>query len=80
VADFGEDDDTVIELDPSEFDTPLTMPRCVVCQRVVFLDGFTAAGSAVGSGLFSEDRCVRVADGHWRWCCETREFVYKVPR
>lgn len=77
--DLGEDDPTVIDLD-HEFDTPATMPRCTVCGRVVFFDEFTVAASIVAQGIFSEERCVRARDGHWRWCCETREFVYKVPR
>ncbi len=75
---FGPDDATVVE--DWEEKTPETMPRCTVCGRVIFYDEFSQAGSIVAQGLFHEERCVRARDGHWRWCCETREFVYKVPR
>lgn len=80
-GDFGDDDPTVIDGTPLvEYDTPVTMPRCLDCGRVVFFDDFTQAASAIAMGLFSADRCVRARDGHWWWCGEMWELRYKPPR
>lgn len=79
-GDLGDDDPTIIELDPDEFETPDTMPRCQECGRVVFFDAFTPSASLIAEGLFSGDRCVRARDGHWYWCGELRKFVYYVPK
>jgi len=79
-GDFGDDDDTVIELEPDENITPVELPRCTSCGRIVFFDDFTQAASAVAAGLFSADRCVRARDGHWYWCGEVWELRYKPPR
>lgn len=76
--DFGDDDDTVIELEPNDFDTPITMPRCQDCGRIVFFDSFEPVGSIIAQGLFSDNQCVR--GDRWRWCCEIRQYVVKVPR
>ncbi len=79
---FPEEEPTRVDLTPAaaaEFDTPITMPRCQECGRVVFFDAFTPAASMVAEGLFSGDRCVRARDGHWYWCGERRKFVYFVP-
>lgn len=76
--DFGEDDPTHVEDTPREFDTPETMPRCFDCGRVVFFDSFEPTGSIIARGIFSDDRCVR--GERWRWCCELRQYVVKVPR
>lgn len=75
---WDENDPTVVE--DLAGDTPVELPRCSECGRVVFFDDFTEPASALGMGLFQNERCVRARDGHWRWCCETRTFVYKVPR
>jgi len=81
--DFGEDDPTVIDGTPlADFDSPATMPRCVVCGRVVFFDDFTNPASALAMGLFSSDRCVRSRPDvvrWWRWCCEIRTAEFYVP-
>lgn len=76
-----DDDDPTIVEDPSvrQFDTPVTMPRCQECGRVVFFDEFTPRASLIAEGLFSGDRCVRARDAHWYWCGERRKFVYYVP-
>jgi hypothetical protein len=83
-ADFGDDDPTIVE-DPSvrqEWDqvTPVTMPRCVDCGRVVFFDGFDEAASLIAMHMFSADRCVRSRDGRMRWCGEAWELRYRPPR
>jgi len=81
--DFGEDDPTVIDgrplVDNGEI-TPVELPRCTECGRVVFFDDFTQAASAVAMGLFTDDRCVRARDGHWWWCGETWRLVYIPPK
>jgi hypothetical protein len=80
---WPEEEPTVVELtdaDVQEFDTPVTMPRCQECGRVVFLDAFTDAASIVAMGLFSADRCVRSRDGRMRWCGEAWELRYRPPR
>lgn len=80
-AELGPDDPTVTDGVPlADFDTPVTMPRCVECGRVVFFDDFTQAASIVAMHLFSEDRCVRARDGHWWWCGERWRVVYVPPR
>lgn len=81
-ADVGDVDPTRVDLDPSEFDSPVTMPRCVDCGRVVFIDDFTVPASALAEGLFSSDRCVRSRpdiERWWRWCCERRTATFYVP-
>lgn len=79
-GEFGDDDPTVIDGTPLvEFETPVTMPRCQECGRVVFFDAFTPAASMVAEGMFNGDRCVRARDGRWYWCGERRKFVYFVP-
>jgi hypothetical protein len=81
--DFGDDEPTVVDGTPLvEFEgvTPVTMPRCLDCGRVVFFDAFTDAASIVAMGLFSADRCVRSRDGRMRWCGEKWELRYKPPR
>ncbi len=60
--------------------TPVELPRCTDCGRVVVFDDFTQAASAVAMNLFSADRCVRARDGHWWWCGELWQVVYKPPR
>ena len=79
-GDLGEDDDTVIERDPDENVTPVELPRCFGCGRVVFFDDFTQAASAIAAALFSADRWVRARDDHWWWCGELWELRYKPPR
>lgn len=79
-GDFGQDEPTIVD---GKYDTPVTMPRCAECARVVFFDDFTPAASIIAEGLFNGDRCVRSrpeAKAVWWWCGERRKFVYFVPR
>ena len=79
---FGDDEDTVIELEPDENVTPVELPRCSECGSVVFLDDFTDLAAAIGVGMFSRGQCVRARDGHWRFCAQsgpTGTLVYKPP-
>jgi hypothetical protein len=80
-ADLGDDDPTVI--DGAQFAdevTPVELPRCTECGRVVFFDDFTQAASAVAMGLFNADRCVRGRKGNWWWCGERWRVVFAPPR
>lgn len=78
---WNENDETVVDGAFSDENvTPVELPRCSGCGRVVFFDDFTEAASAVAAGLFSADRCVRARDGHWWWCGELWELRYKPPR
>jgi len=77
--DLGEEGDTVVE---DENVTPVEMPRCSECGRVVFLDDFTDLAAAIAVGMFSRGQCVRARDGHWRYCAEsgpTGTLVYRPP-
>lgn len=80
-GDYGDDDPTVIDGTPFLDEvTPVTMPRCAECGRVVFFDDFTVVASAISMNLFNADRCVRSKAGHWWWCGERWRLVYIPPR
>jgi len=70
-----DDDPTVIDGDQI---TPVELPRCAECGRVVFHDDFTDVSASIAYGLFSADRCVRGT--RWHWCGETWRLVYVPPR
>ena len=76
-SDFGQDEPTVVD---GEHITPVELPRCQECGRVVFFDDFSDAAAAIAMRLFSPDRCVRARDGHWWWCGEIWEMRLKPPR
>ena len=76
---FDDDEPTIVETEPDEI-TPMELPRCTECGRVVFFDDFTQVASAIAAALFSADRCVRARDGHWYWCGERWELRYSPPR
>lgn len=78
--DLGDDDDTVIEA--WEHETPVEVPRCVECGRIVFVDNFDDVSLVIGL-----DRCVRsktTAANPWHWCANYSKthmkLVKLVPR
>jgi hypothetical protein len=77
--DFLDADDLTIVDDDGKI-TPLELPRCTECGRVVFFDDFTDIAKTVSLDLFSRDRCVRAKDGHWWWCGKRWRLVYTPPR
>lgn len=80
--DFGDDDDTVIELEPDENVTPIDIVRCAECGGAIFDDDFDQMALAIGL-----DRCVRSKPGAerpWHWCANYSpthdKFVELVPK
>lgn len=74
--DFGEDEPTIIQLRPEDYDTPVEVPLCVECGCAVMTDDFDKPSLA---SFPNDDYCVTSRNKSWWWCRRARKLVQIWP-